>query len=294
MTNQLLGILLVALGSAFFATAGLLVQFTEGQASSWVALCLGLTTGGAIVIPIALWRLGWKRSVAPLHRGVLSLRGFLSVAQVGTLFAALHSIPLTDAMLFRQTAPLWLPLFSAVILRERMPARFWPVIVVGFLGVGLVLHPHRDTLSVGFLFAAANGVLFALQTLITRRLDTLGEPLERILLYVYVIGFVTSLAPAWQSYVPLAPGPLVWLILAGLLMLCSTGCLVFAYGLAPAWLLAPIGYVAVVFAGLLDWLVYDQSPSPIAALGMGLVILSGSLILFLSARRSKTRRKEPR
>lgn len=285
MHSYFLGIFLIALGSAFFAASGLFVQFTDGAASSWVALFGVMLAGGVIVIPFALVRLGWRRAASPEHRWLLFLRGFVSVAQVGALFYALHSIPLTDAMLFRQTAPLWLPLLSALFLGEPMPLKFWPVIIVGFIGVGLVYHPHFSALSIGYYVAALNGILFAFQNMLTRKLNTLGEPQERILLYLYVVAILASFGPAWGSFTPIGPEILIWLILAGLFALSSTGCLVFAYGLAPAWLLAPIGNTAVVFAALLDWLVFDKTPDLIVAVGMTLVIASGILIVLLSAQR---------
>jgi drug/metabolite transporter (DMT)-like permease len=281
MNNWLLGIVLVALGSAFFSIAGLFVQFTEGKASSWVALFVGLSIGAVIVVPVALTRLGWRRVVAPEHRWKLIVRGLVSCAQVGALFFALHSIPLTDAMLFRNTAPLWLPIFSALLLGERMPLKFWPVIAAGFFGVGLVLHPHVSGLSIGYLIAILNGILFAFQNLLTRHLNKLNEPQDRILLYLYVVAAASSFAPAWMTVTPLDLPTVGWLVLSGIFMLCSTGCMIFAFGYAPAWQLAPIGYSAVVIAALLDWLVFNHTPDPIAAAGMVIVVLSGILIIVL-------------
>ncbi|MEM7316279.1 MAG: hypothetical protein AAF497_24360, partial [Planctomycetota bacterium] len=60
------------------------------------------------------------------------------------------------------------------------------------------------------------------------------------------------------------------------------------FGMAPAWLLAPVGYVAIVFAALLDWLVLDQTPTLIAGMGMAIVALSSILLVVLSKRQQPT------
>lgn len=285
METRLFGIILIASGSACFALAGLFIQFVNKDTTSWVALFAGLAVGGIVVLPVAILRRGWVGALASEHRGTLIARGLVSFAQVGALFYALHSIPLTDALLFRQTAPLWLPILSAVFLKEPMPRRFWGPLCLGFLGVALVLHPKLSGFSIGYVVAILCGFLFAIQTLLNRRLKQQNEPQERILAYIYGIGIATSFGPAALTFAPFGVQTLLWLFLGGVLMLASTGCLTLAYGMAPAWLLSPVGYVAIVFAALLDWLVLDQTPSPLAATGMGLVILSGILIVVMSNRR---------
>ena len=167
------------------------------------------------MVPVALSRLGWRRALAPEHRWTLIGRGLLSFVQIATLFYALHTISLTEAILFRQTAPLWVPLLSALFLGEAMPAKFWPVICLGFLGVGLVLHPHFTEISIGYLMGVLNGLLFAVQNLLTRHLNRLGEPQERILLYLYVVAMAASFGPAWTSFTPFGPETAGWLVLGG-------------------------------------------------------------------------------
>jgi drug/metabolite transporter (DMT)-like permease len=279
--RSLSGIALVVLASACFASAGLFVQFAGREASSWVTVFASLAVGGAVVLPAAILRLGGLSGIATPHPWLQIARGIVSVLGIGALFAALGSIPLTDAMLLRESALLWIPILSAILLREAMPPRIWPVIMMGFAGVALVLHPRLDHLALGDLFGLASGLLFAVQTILTRLLDRLDEPQARTLFYIYAIGTSAAFGPAALAFAPLSGVTVLWLIAGGVLMLASTGCLVAAYRTAPAWLIAPIGYTAVVFAALVDWLVLNQVPDPRAAVGMAVVILSGILIVVL-------------
>ncbi|MDP5218117.1 DMT family transporter [Ruegeria sp. 2205SS24-7] len=285
MDKRLLGIGLVALGSAFFASSGLFVQFTRQDASSWVAVFVALLTGGLVVVPFALLRLGVRDAVRTEHPGLLTARGLVSFLQMSTLFYAFHTIPLTDAVLFRQTAPLWVPILSALFLRERMPRQFWVVLLIGFIGVGLALHPRLSAFSIGYLVAILNGFLFAVQTLLSRRLNQLNEPRERILLYIYVIVVATTFGPAVATFQPIGAQTVMWLVIAGLLLLGSTGCVISGFKFAPAWLLSPVGYVAIVFGAFLDWLVLNQIPSLFSVIGIVMVIGSGVLIVAIGGGR---------
>jgi len=282
--RSLSGVALVVLASACFAASGLFVQFAGRDASSWVTVFATLAVGGTLVLPVAFLRLGGLSGIATPHPWLQLARGIVSVLAIGSLFAALRSIPLTDGLLLRQTAPLWIPILSAILLSEPMPPRIWPVILIGFSGVAMVLHPRLDHLGPGDLFGLAAGLLYAVQTILTRHLDRLNEPQARTLFYIYAITISASFAPAASTFTPPASVTVLWLILGGILLLASTGCLVAAYQTAPAWLIAPIGYTAVVFAALLDWLVLNKVPHPQAALGMALVILSGILITVLGRR----------
>lgn len=279
MDKRLLGIGLVALGSALFASSGLFVQFTRQDASSWVAVFIALLTGGLIVVPLALSQLGLRDAIRSKHPGMLVARGFVSFLQMSTLFYAFHTIPLTDAVLFRQTAPLWVPILSILFLRERMPRQFWVVLLIGFVGVGLALHPRLSAFSIGYLAAILNGFLFAVQTLLSRKLNQLNEPRQRMLLYIYVIVVATTFGPAVATFQPIGAQTILWLIVAGLFLLGSTACVISGYKFAPAWLLSPVGYVAIVFSAFLDWLVLNQLPSLFSVIGIVMVIVSGVLIV---------------
>lgn len=272
--RSLFGAGLIVVASAFFATSGLLIQLSSKEVSSWTTVFAGFLVGGLFVIPFVLVRRGASAFASP-NVLMLIARGGVAVAQIGVLFKAIASISLLEAMLFRETAPLWVPIFSLLFLGESMPRRIWPTLLCGFTGVALVLHPNLTALNTGYLFGLAAGILFAVQIMLTRRLNQLHEPQDRILLYIYLIGIVGTIIPAAQTYVRPDFVTVERLTFAGLFLLGSTTFIVKAMGHAPAWLLAPLGYSAVVFSALLDWLVLDKLPGMVSSAGIMLVIVSG-------------------
>ena len=229
-----------------------------------------------------------KTLFAARHLPLLCLRGVVSVLQIGALFAALQSITLLETMLLRETAPLWVPLLSFLFLGERMPRSIWPMLLAGFAGVALVLHPKFSTLAPGDAYGLAVGLLFAIQTILTRRLNQAHVPQGRILFFIYMIGILVSAGPAAWTYTPIDIHIATYLGLSGLLMLASTVMLIMAFSFAPSWLLAPIGYSAVVFSALLDWLVFNTVPGLMSAVGMVVVVASGLMILRIGRRHQST------
>ncbi|MBW8636908.1 DMT family transporter [Hoeflea sp. WL0058] len=284
--RPLLGAGMFVLANAVFALAGLFVQFASTQVSSWTTVFSGFLFGGIFIIPFVLIRRRGSSFASP-NLALLVVRGIVSVAQIGMLFKAVASISLLETMLFRETAPFWIPLLSSIFLGEAMPRRIWPVLLCGFVGVALVLHPNIATLNAGYLYGLAAGLLFAVQVLLTRRLNKLGEPQDRILLYIFAIGILGTFIPAAQTYVTPDYTTIVQLFIAGLFLIISTTLLVFSTAHAPAWLIAPLGYSAVVFSALIDWLVLDKVPNLVSSVGMLLVIVSGVLTLRFASYRNR-------
>jgi drug/metabolite transporter (DMT)-like permease len=285
--RPLTGALFVVFASACFAGAGMFVQLASRHAGEFVVTFSGFAVGGAITIPLALLR--GPGFLASAHRRLLIIRSLVGVTQIMALFVAFMSITLVEGMLLRDAAPLWVPVLSALIWKERMPGRLWFGLVLGFIGMALVLHPGFAGLDAGYLFALAAGILFGFQSILSRRIDQHGEPVLRTLFYIYVVGVAVLSVPAFLEWRAMPVETWFHLAGAGILLLMSTTGLLIGFRYAPAYVLAPLGYSAVVFSALLDWWVFDEPPGILTIAGAVLVTVASLLIIRLS----RSARAEP-
>ena len=278
--NTVKGALLVVFAGACFAGVGTFVQLASPQAGEYVVSFWGFAVGAIVVVPLALLR--GRTYLASKHSRVLIVRSVIGIVQVVALFIALQSISLVDGILLRDAAPLWIPVLLTVFWRESMPKRLWFGIVLGFLGMALVLHPSYSTFEVGYVFGLGCGILYAFQSILSRRLDQAGEPILRMLCYIFITGVVLMALPAALQWGPMSTETWIQMGLCGGLVLISTTCLLNAYLYAPAYVLAPFGYSAVVFSALVDWLVFDRVPNQWTVIGAVLVAVAGLMIIRLS------------
>lgn len=286
------GALLVTIAGACFAGAGLFVQLASKNAGEFVISFLSFAFPAAVVMPIALAR-GW-RFLASHNTGLLISRSVVGIFQVASLFIALQTISLVDAVLLRDAAPLWIPVLLMLFWKETMPNRLWIGIVLGFVGMALVLHPGYTTFEIGYLFGIATGILFAFQSILSRRVDQAGEPVLRTLCYIFATGVVLMAAPAALQWQPMPLETWIFIALGGSLLLASTTCLLNAFNYAPAYVLAPFGYSAVVSSAILDWVVFDRVPTRWTILGAVLVVVASLLIIKMTrTRRGSTTRETP-
>jgi len=191
-----------------------------------------------------------------------------------TYYLALDKIPLVDASLLRNAAPLCVPLLLFLWKDFRMPLVRWIPVLIGFLGIALVLRPQGSGLSLWHLVGLMSAVTLA-GSIVTTRALTLTEPTSRILFYYFSLSTICSIPLAisnWHS-VPLFTLPLMAAI--GLSIWLTMWLYTRAYSYAKASVISPISYSGVLFTGLLGWLIWDQVPEQSAVIGAILIISGG-------------------
>ncbi len=213
--------------------------------------------------------------------GLHLLRGMVGVVGFYLFYAALDNIPMVDAMLLRQSAPLAVPLVMWVWSRDQVPASAWLPLAIGFAGILIILRPSPG----GFSWWHAGGFLSALTLSIsmvaTYKLAT-TEPNSRILFYYFVLSLLCIGPFSLGDFNDLATLDWLAMLYVGISIYGTLELYTRAYGMAPASAIAPISYFAVPLAGLWGWLFWEQIPDRWSLLGSVLVIAGGLLTIYLA------------
>lgn len=198
---------------------------------------------------------------------------------------ALQRMPIAETTAISFLAPMMVALLASRILNERIGIVGWLAVVMGFAGMLLIVRPGSglDTVGVVFAFlAAATGAAYQLLS----RLLASTEKASAMLFYAALIGstvYGLAFPFFWENKIPSAldVGLFLFMGAAG-----GFGHYLFtlAYHHAPASLLAPVTYLQLIWALLLGWLLFDNTPDTTSLLGMGIVAASGLMIAFKSRR----------
>lgn len=240
----------------------------------------------AIALRLSMGRFPW-RSRAP---GLQALRSLL-LAGCSLLFTgALAHIPLADATAVGFASPLITVALAALLLRERVSARRWCGVGLGFIGVMVALRPPFLTgapLHWAYLLPLGTAIMFAFYQILTRRLAALDDSRVTIFHTGLAASLATSLA---QPLVFVQPAPIEWglMIAVGVLGALSHGLLVLAYARAPASLLAPLSYTQLIWASVAGILVFGDWPDGITLLGAAVIAAGGLLTLLPQRPRRQT------
>lgn len=273
-----LSILMVLLGS----TAAAATKFASARVATEAIITMQYLICTLLCLP-RLLRPGW-RSLRTERLGLHLLRGLVGVVSFYLFYAALDNIPMMDAMMLRQSAPLTVPLVVWVWSRETIDRSAWLPLLIGFTGIAIILRPSPAGLSWwhagGFLSALGLGI----SMVATRKLAT-TEPTVRILFYYCVLSLACVLPFAIDDFAGLAALDWLAMIYIGGAIYWTLELYTRAYGMAPTAAIAPINYFSVVLAGFWGWLFWDQIPDHWSVLGSALVISGGLLTLFLARER---------
>ena len=204
-------------------------------------------------------------------------RGLSGFAALMLFFYAIGSLPLATAITLNYTSPLFLALFTTLILRERPPLLLIFAIALGFVGVTLLLRPslHQEQLLSG-LMGLTSGFLAGIAYFNVRQLGQMGEPSYRIVFYFTLLctagGGLWMLAHTFHAIT--LPNFLLLLglgVSATLAQLAMTH----AYREGETLVVGSLAYSTVVFASLWGIALWDEVLSLPGWLGILLIIVSG-------------------
>lgn len=208
------------------------------------------------------------------------VRGLAGVAAVACYFYAIARLRLADAVLLNQSLPLFIPIVERAWLGERVPARLWGVLGLGFAGLLLILRPGSGVFEPAALVGLASAALASIAQVGIRRL-TRTEPVTRIVVYFALVASAVALPPALYWWTPASAETWAILLLMGVFATIGQLTLTRAYLHAPAAQVGPFLYAGPVFAGLLDWLIWNRLPDLLFVVGAAVVVASATLALRL-------------
>jgi len=268
---------LLAAGFGFVvmdSTAKFLTTDYETVQITWARYLFHMLTA----LPILL---AW-RGRAVFHTRRLDLQLIRSVLLLGSTvfyFIALRYIPLATAASIGFVAPLFLTALSVPLLKERVGPRRWVAVAIGFLAVFLIIRPGFGTMHWAMTMPLLVAACFAFYQIVTRLLGPIDH-WSVTLFYSGVVGLVVMSV--------MLPGFWRWPDLEGWLLMIFLGfagaishlCMIRAFTLAPASMLAPFSYLQLAWAVAIGYLVFDNLPDRWTVLGAAIIVMSGLYIWY--------------
>ena len=231
-------------------------------------------------------------------------RGFVGTAAMGLNFTAAGFLPLPEITAIGFTTPLLIVVFASIMLGERVGVYRISAVLVGLIGVLIIVEPRltlgemgaaQDAMMLGVILAITAAACAALAQIQIRKMVQV-ERTSAIIFYFCITASVFSLSTVGTWVWPSPPQFLI-LILIGILGGVGQIMLTKAYRYAPASVIAPFDYTAMIFALGIGYFAFTDLPSAQMILGAGIVIAAGVFVILrearLGLRRGQARRAKP-
>ena len=209
---------------------------------------------------------------------VHALRGGLVLIATWAFFGSLRTLPLAEAQSLLFTAPIIVAVLVALFTSEQVDARRWASVALGFAGALVIVRPGMATFQPASLYALSAAFLYALIMLSARWIDA-RDSLWTMTFWMTVFSILlgaVSLFARWP-----VPQPLDAALFAAMAVLGTGGMALVsqAFRMAPATLIAPLDYTALLWASLMGWLVWGTVPGWPVYAGAVFIVAGGILLL---------------
>ena len=217
----------------------------------------------------------WKKGNLPL----LLLRASFGTLGIFCNFYAVDHLVLADANILNKMSPFFAILFSLVLLRERANAVQIGAVLAAFCGALLVIKPGFSAALRPALIGLFGGLCAGLAYTAVRALSKKGEVGARIVFFFSAFSTLVALPALLFDYHPMSFAQFACLIAAGLAATLGQFGVTLAYAHAPAKEISVFDYTQVLFAALLGFFIFGQTPDIWSVIGY-LVICGISVVMF--------------
>ncbi len=278
------------------------------------ALSLGDALIKQISVDFTLWQIFVVRSVIAIpvliaviktrHQSVslkphsvrwTALRSLMLTFMWVAYYSALLNLALSVAAAAFYTLPIFITLFAALFIGDKVGKAGWVAVFIGFCGVLLILRPQADDFNAYALLPLISAILYALAMIITRTKCKSENPL--VLSFGLNVSFIgvgavaTFLIELWgpssaQSEIYpfllghwISMGTNEWFamcLLATAIIIGSVGAAI-AYQAGPSSIVATFDFSYLAFAAVWGLLFFAEVPDGITVAGMILIVGAGML-----------------
>lgn len=283
--SPLAGIAYVSAGILFLTCSDALAKWVGQHYSPIQILFLRAVIALPVVVTVVI-ALGGRRALRTSHPGLHLVRGAINIISASFFYVGLQSLPLAETTAIAFSAPLFVTALSVLVLKERVDRKRWLAVMAGFAGVLIIVQPGGDSFQMAALFPLATAALYAVMMLTARAISG-AESVLTTMLYIVVGQLICSAVVVPAFWTPVAWSHLPYF--AGIAV-CSTLGLTFitqGFRIGPPSVVAPFDYTGLLWASLLGWLIWQETPDMHDGIGAAFIVGSGLYIAWQATRFKK-------
>jgi len=278
VSANLKSIILMIIGMACLTLADLLIKIaSQTLALGQVMIVFGI---GSMMVFLGLMSInGESIRLSPVTNSAVVLRNIGDLIAINGMCLALVFVPISTIGAVIQTVPLMVTAAAALFLGEKVGARRWFAIVIGFLGTLFVIQPGAAAFDITTTFVLIAAVGMALRDITTK---LVRESFSTLLLssYTSVLFIISGSILLIISGGGSVPDIGMIVILAAMI---ASGSLGFfftteAVRLGDVSVVIPFRYARLLFSMAAGILIFGEQVNAIMIFGSALTILSGLYI----------------
>ena len=193
------------------------------------------------------------------------------------IFIALRNLPLATVVSISFAAPIFTTIFSIFMLNEKVGFYRWLAVIVGFVGIVIISEPGFSSLNFYYIYPIIFCLGLSYVAIAIRKLSS-TEPVWLISFFFSFSIMLLSFFSFYQNWILPSFIDLFLLAMIGILSGLANLWLSQSYKFSEVSLVTPLKYLALIFAIIFGYFIWDEIPTLKTLLGAALVILSSFII----------------
>tara|TARA_B100001758_G_scaffold46621_1_gene37395 strand:+ start:297 stop:1178 length:882 start_codon:yes stop_codon:yes gene_type:complete len=193
------------------------------------------------------------------------------------IFIALRNLPLATVVSISFAAPIFTTIFSIFMLNEKVGFYRWLAVIVGFVGIVIISEPGFSSLNFYYIYPIIFCLGLSYVAIAIRKLSS-TEPVWLISFFFSFSIMILSFFSFYQNWILPSFIDLFLLAMIGILGGLANLWLSQSYKFSEVSLVTPLKYLALIFAIIFGYFIWDEIPTLKTLLGAALVILSSFII----------------
>lgn len=282
-----------------FVLLGALVKATADEVPPGQAVFFRSAFAIPVILVWLILRGQLRQGLITKRPGFHFWRGIMGTTAMGLTFTGLGLLPLPEVTAIGFATPIFTVILAAILLGERIRMIRVTAVLIGLVGVVIMLWPRlsgAESLQEGatlgaLLILGATMLRSVVQIHVRRMVET--EHTAAIVFYFSLTATFLALLTAPFGWVLPSPRAAGFLIAAGLIGGVAQIMITSAYRFGGASLLAPYEYASMIFAVIIGYVWFGETPTLVMLGGAALVIGGGVLVIWrerqLGVERPKSR-----
>ena len=242
-----------------------------------------------LLIALLAWRSGALASLRGSGHPLVVIRVAAEIGATVCFLVALQNLPLATVSAVLQALPLAVTMGAALVFSEPVGWRRWLAIVAGFAGVLIIVRPGFEGFNAFALLALLCVAFCAVRDLATKRIPA---SVSTLLVSAATSAAITvagaALVQPFGGWTEMTGESGLLLFVAAMLLIVGYQFVILAMREGEISFVAPFRYTGLLWAILLSFVVFNDTPDLAMIIGASLVVGSGLYAFYRERVRGRT------
>ncbi|WP_299816975.1 DMT family transporter [uncultured Jannaschia sp.] len=283
-SRPLQGILWMLLTGVLFVMVTAVVKFAGANLPAAESAFLRYLIGFVFLVPMTRTLLTARMPARQV--GFFAARGLVHAVGVMCWFYSMTQISIAEVTAMNYLNPVYVTLGAALFLGERLA---WPrlfAVFAALAGTVIILRPGLREIETGHLTMLVTAVLFGASYLLAKPMSD-RYPAMIVVAMLSLFTTLGLLPFAVAVWVTPTMTEVFWMGVVAVFATAGHYSMTRAFAAAPVSITQPATFLQLIWAVLLGWAFFDESPDLWVIVGAAIIILSVTFIAWRESRRKR-------